>query len=225
MPLPPRGSAPVRQTLSEAIYDRLLAAITAGELAPGEILNEKQLSEWLGGSRTPLREALQRLVNLGLVEMVPNRYTRVTPVDERVTAQCADTLFALYEHAARLAAPRLDTADLAELSTHADAIRGAGASGERAALLGSVHEYYALLSRRSGNGALPEALELMAPRVRRVLAAQGGNTAPALIAERLGAVHLAATAGDGEEAAAATRELTSANRSALDRLREAPDPA
>jgi DNA-binding GntR family transcriptional regulator len=52
-------------------------AIVSGELAPGSVLRQEQLSERFGVSRTPVREALRRLAALGLVSFVPNRGVRV----------------------------------------------------------------------------------------------------------------------------------------------------
>ena len=52
-------------------------AIVSGELAPGAVLRQEQLSERFGVSRTPVREALRRLAALGLVSFVPNRGVRV----------------------------------------------------------------------------------------------------------------------------------------------------
>jgi DNA-binding GntR family transcriptional regulator len=52
-------------------------AIVSGELAPGSVLRQEQLSERFGVSRTPVREALRKLAALGLVSFVPNRGVRV----------------------------------------------------------------------------------------------------------------------------------------------------
>ena len=53
--------------------DRLRSMIVAGELRPGEPLREVRLSERLGVSRTPIREALRTLAAEGLVDLLPNR--------------------------------------------------------------------------------------------------------------------------------------------------------
>ena len=71
-PLDPRGAV-----LGDEVYARLGEAILDGRLAPGERLRDHELAERLGVSRTPVREALQRLERIGLVEVSPNRYTRV----------------------------------------------------------------------------------------------------------------------------------------------------
>ena len=55
-------------------------AIVAGELEPGTVLRQEQLSEQFNVSRTPIREALRRLAALGLVSFVPNRGVRVRTI-------------------------------------------------------------------------------------------------------------------------------------------------
>src|SRR6478752_2512141 len=70
-PLDPRGTV-----LGDEVFARLGEAILDGQLAPGERLRDHELAQRLGVSRTPVREALQRLERTGLVEVSPNRYTR-----------------------------------------------------------------------------------------------------------------------------------------------------
>ena len=55
-------------------------AIVSGELAPGTVLRQEQLSERFNVSRTPIREALRRLAALGLVEFHPNRGVSVRTI-------------------------------------------------------------------------------------------------------------------------------------------------
>ncbi len=74
-PAPTKGhkNGMERPLLREVAYERLKSAIQVGELQPGEPLSELRLSELLKISRTPVREALQLLVQEGLVRNLPNR--------------------------------------------------------------------------------------------------------------------------------------------------------
>ena len=65
----------------ERIYRRLRDWIIYSELSPGAALNERELAEKLGISRTPLREVLQRLHYAGLVDWEPNKGIFVAPID------------------------------------------------------------------------------------------------------------------------------------------------
>jgi DNA-binding GntR family transcriptional regulator len=67
----------LESTKADDLAVLLEEAIVSGELAPGTVLRQEQLSERFGVSRTPVREALRRLAALGLVSFVPNRGVRV----------------------------------------------------------------------------------------------------------------------------------------------------
>lgn len=75
--------------LADRVFDELGAAILDGRLPPGQLLRDNELAETLGVSRTPVREAIQRLSRIGLVEVVASRFTRVTTPSP---AQIAETL-------------------------------------------------------------------------------------------------------------------------------------
>jgi DNA-binding GntR family transcriptional regulator len=79
MPMPTDHVA--RISLSDEAYVRIEAAIMDGTLEPAERLRDSDLVEWLGISRTPIRHALDRLAEQGLVEMERNRFTRVAAFD------------------------------------------------------------------------------------------------------------------------------------------------
>src|SRR3546814_16814797 len=67
-------------TLGGAVAERLRTAIVAGEIPPGQLLMESELAQRLGVSATPIREDLGELSAERLVEIEPNRLTRVTPI-------------------------------------------------------------------------------------------------------------------------------------------------
>ena len=104
-----------RQSLHGQVADRLRDMVVHGELVPGEKVPVAALSQTLGVSLTPLREALKVLAEEGLVELTPNRGARVIPY----TAEEAEALFeviaGLESLAAELAAKRMSDEDLANL--------------------------------------------------------------------------------------------------------------
>src|SRR6478752_3065923 len=75
MPIPSDTAGVDRSLLRDDVYRRLRDAIVDGTFAPGEQLKDGELADWLGVSRTPIREALLRLARAGLVVAEPGRST------------------------------------------------------------------------------------------------------------------------------------------------------
>jgi len=101
--LPPVEGA---RSLSDEAYLRIRDLIVALELAPGSIVNERELMERLALGRTPVREALRTLAQEGLVEVYPRRGIFVSSVDVGDLASLSEVRQLLESHAARLAAER-----------------------------------------------------------------------------------------------------------------------
>lgn len=115
MPVPKTVEKTERKTLREVTKERIRDAILDGTLTPGERLNDEQLMEWLGVSRTPLREALNELALVGLVEMAAQKYTRVAVANEDHVVYYLQTLGALVGGVVRVTVPTLDDAGQQEL--------------------------------------------------------------------------------------------------------------
>ncbi len=104
-----------RSTLPEAAAERLRALIIEGALAPGAKLNERELSDRLGLSRTPLREAFRVLAGEGLLRQLPNRGVQVATMTAEEVRHAFEVMAALEGLAGELAAERVTAADLADL--------------------------------------------------------------------------------------------------------------
>jgi DNA-binding GntR family transcriptional regulator len=104
-----------RSTLPQAAAERLRALIIEGALAPGTRLNERELSEQLGVSRTPLREAFRLLAADGLLIQLPNRGVQVVALSREDVRHAFEVMASLEGLAGELAAGRVTDADLAEL--------------------------------------------------------------------------------------------------------------
>lgn len=78
------------------VFEAILADINEGRLLPGQKISDTNLAESFGVSRTPVREAIQRLREIGLVEASANRFTRVAVVSPQQTADAMTVWIALY---------------------------------------------------------------------------------------------------------------------------------
>ncbi len=104
-----------RSTLPQVAAERLRTLIIEGALAPGVRLNERELSEQLGVSRTPLREAFRLLAAEGLVVQLPNRGVQVVALSPDDVRDAFEVMASLEGLAGELAARRVTDADIADL--------------------------------------------------------------------------------------------------------------
>ena len=107
-------------SLEEMVYSRLEEEILMGELCEGESLAEIALSKRLGVSRTPIRGALHRLAEEGLVEISPNRGARVLGINVEDLVDIYKIRERLEGLASALAAKRITREELNELSEAVD---------------------------------------------------------------------------------------------------------
>ncbi|WP_116137915.1 GntR family transcriptional regulator [Trinickia diaoshuihuensis] len=104
-----------RQQLHDTVVDHLRTFIVEGLLAPGLKLNERELCERLGVSRTPLREAFKVLAVEGLVELLPNRGAIVSQMSEVEVRETFELMSGLEAFSGELACERITAAELAEI--------------------------------------------------------------------------------------------------------------
>jgi DNA-binding GntR family transcriptional regulator len=115
---------------ADRAYLAIRGLIVSLELAPGAVIDERELMQQLGLGRTPVREALRQLAQEQLVEVFPRRGMFVTGVDVRDLARISEVRAALEPEAARLAAERATDEEREELADLSDQIkRGADLMG------------------------------------------------------------------------------------------------
>ncbi|AGW40472.1 GntR family transcriptional regulator [Leifsonia xyli subsp. cynodontis DSM 46306] len=200
MPLPVKDTAPVeRQLLRDVVYNRLYEGILDGTLEPGETLLDEKLTTWLGVSRTPIREALMKLADIGLVEMAPNRYTRVAPIDLRAIDEAVYTSGLLHEYAARTAVPTLDSAAIGRLEKALKQVRKTAKSGQLPALGQALNDFFLEFERDSHNQALLAISEGLGPQLLRYVSVWHLPFATEDIAEQVSEIFDAAKAKDGDK--------------------------
>jgi len=168
MPVPEQRGAVERHSLRDTAYATLRDAIVDGTLAPGETLHDDSLCAWLGLSRTPIRGALVRLEDEGLVESAPQRFTRVMPLDAKCARNLFPVLAALHSLATDTAVPHLRPRDIDELtSANEDYIRSLLAHDALAAYAAD-ERFHGVFLRVAGNEHVTHLLERLAPQLRRL---------------------------------------------------------
>ncbi len=158
MPASPPPGTPAFATKSDLAYDRVRDLILSGDLAPGAVLPQSALAQTIGISTTPLREALRRLKQEGLVELDAHRDARVRPLDATEARDLLELRGSLDPLAASLAAQRRTEADLAAVRAALDGLR-ALSTRPSAAQLESHHRFHAAIHRASHNALLVETLD------------------------------------------------------------------
>lgn len=205
MPVPESQGVVARSLLRDDALRAIRNAIVDGTLRPGERLNDAELSGWLGVSRTPIREALGRLEQAGLVQTKPGRFTIVSPIDVRETRSAQSVAAAMHELAVREAVPQLTATDLDAMRRANERFAAALRADDVDAALAADDAFHAVAVAVSANPVLRSVLEQVTPLVRRAerarfssLTGRGSVTAHATI------IALCA-AGDAERAGAEAR--------------------
>jgi DNA-binding GntR family transcriptional regulator len=155
-------------TLAERAYTALLDAIVTGELAPGDRLRDQELATRFGISRTPVREALRRLEDEGLVESVPHAYTRVAPVRATKIADAFPVVAALQALGARLGVPHLTPEDIARMESHDAERTQALEAGHVTAAIAADDRFHDVLLDAAGNEEIARLLTRVMPHIRRL---------------------------------------------------------
>ena len=189
----------------------------------------RSCAQWLGLSRTPVREALSRLEQDGLVETAPQRYTRVAPLDRRAARDAFPVVAAMHALAAELAVPRLtDTRPRARCAPPTRRFAAAlQRQRRRRARWPRTTPSTASSSTPSANGEIPRVLDRLMPRVRRLERLRFGSLAGRASVEQHDGIIAAAAAEDAaNDRRAGARELALARNPDRPELRmTAIDPA
>jgi DNA-binding GntR family transcriptional regulator len=214
-------------TLSGLVQDEILRRIKAGEIAAGARLNELELSQHLGVSRAPVREALRALGEAGLVRLEKNRGVFLRELTEQEVTELYEVRATLDEMAGRLLAPIIGEAQILELKQLLAVL-------ESASVRDGVNGYFPLnisfhdrLVEMTGNATLLELYRQVVNRmhlVRRQSFATAGSSAASHAEHRQ--ILEALQTGDAEAAGAAMRAHVDGGyaRNIIARRHDAADP-
>lgn len=164
----PLSTAPIsRRPLHEEVVDRLRDLIVQGGIAPGARLNERVLSQQLGISRTPLREAIKLLATEGLVQLLPNRGAIVAPLERARLAETLHVMGALEGLAGELAATNARPQQVAEIRALHFEMCAMHARGDLAGYFRLNQAIHLKIVEAAGNAVLANAYRQLNANVRR----------------------------------------------------------
>ncbi|TMR06939.1 GntR family transcriptional regulator [Actinomadura soli] len=202
-------------TLADVVYTQLHDAIATRALSPGARLTEAGVAQQLQVSKTPVREALLRLRQVGLIEPDGLRGNRVIKRSEQVLRDAYETRQALEAFAVTAAAERGSDDALAHIRDLAEGSLTAAQAGDLDGYFGLDREFHAAIAEASGNqriaGLIHDAATLMRALRHVEALAQAGIVASAYqhvaIAEALARRDEASAARHMRDHLAAVEEL------------------
>ncbi|TYP66566.1 DNA-binding GntR family transcriptional regulator [Stutzerimonas stutzeri] len=157
-----------RLPLLDAILSRLRDMIIEGQLPPGTRLNEGQIGQQLGVSRTPLREAIKYLASEGLVELVPARGAVVKQFGAREVRDMLEVIRILEQQAGIIACAQATDAGIAGVRALHDRMLACYARRDRMAYYKLNQAIHTAIVALADNGALSEVHARLQTRLKRV---------------------------------------------------------
>ena len=212
--------------INEQVYDHVASLITEGEFAPGQRLDERRLAERMGVSRTPLREAIGRLVTEGIVQHRPHQGIFVATFTLKQINDIYVVRMELESLAIRLAATRLGPKEIAKLRRLVTQCHEELEAGQISAFETSDRRFHGLFAQLSDNQTLISCLQRLGVQIQvaRHLANQRPGL-PANTRRTREAVVSALEAGSVERAVQAmTKHIDDARIAALAQLQEGSPP-
>lgn len=164
--------------LTELVMTALRERILSGEVPPGERLVEGKLSEELGVSRMPVREALRQLAAEGLVSIEPRRGASVTSFSPQQMRELVEVRATLEGLNAKLAAQRHDDRQIADMQRILDEGARAAASTDDAQMLRLNQEFHDTLGNIAANSILRDIMRSLRDRTALLFTPINRNRGP-----------------------------------------------
>lgn len=167
----PRSSSPRRKRDGNTValvHEQLRSMIIEFQLRPGERLNEMHLSEQLGVGRTPVREAINRLLIENLVDFRPNRGFFIRQVDVTEIEDLFEMRGIVEVGAVRLVVARAEDFDITSLAEHWQTVLDNYSDTNPDDLVRQDALFHERLAVLSGNGALLASVRRINSRIHFV---------------------------------------------------------
>jgi DNA-binding GntR family transcriptional regulator len=182
-------------TLNSEVLTALRSAVVSGELLPGSLHSVQALAGQLGVSRTPVREALIKMAEQGMVRFERNRGVRVLQTTVHDLEEVFELRLLLEVPATRRACEKIDVTGLKELRRQYEAMERAARIGDEFRMMEHDRRFHLIILRASGNQRLMEFIDGLRDMVvkRGVSTAESSRSLQDIVAEHLGVLeHLEA---------------------------------
>jgi DNA-binding GntR family transcriptional regulator len=156
-------------SLVDLAADRIRELLLSGALQPGERLGEAWLSQRLGISRPPLREAIRILTQQGLLERLPRRGVRVVTLTPRDVVDIYSLRAVLDRFALEVAVPELNPARLAPMREAMHEMRKAVSSGNHAGYVNANRNYHMALIALADNARLSMTYDILMNQMQMLM--------------------------------------------------------
>jgi DNA-binding GntR family transcriptional regulator len=198
----------VRRTLlRDTAYEAIRDAIVRADIPPGAVLSNAAVAEQLGLSRAPVRDALARLADEGLVETKPQSHTRVTRLVLTEVQDAAAVVRAMHELAARTAVPQLTAGHLEAMREANRRFAVAAQARDVDAAMSSDDDLHGVLVDVCGNRAVAATIERYTPLIRRLERRQFSSARARSSVQRHDELIAACAAGDVQQAIQVTARI------------------
>ena len=158
----PTATKTVSKSSPDIVFDAIISAIQNSTLVPGQRLVEADLTESLGVSRGPVREALKRLAAEGVVTLSQNRGAFVRSLNRKDAQDLLQVLEVTCGLGANLAARRISNGhNKEEFDAACEELLSHEARGDSQSFIEARREFYEVLFRISGNEELHRIIPLM----------------------------------------------------------------
>lgn len=157
-----------REPMARQVTRALRLAIVSMKIAPGEMLSEQDLAQRFGVSRSPVREALIKLSEAGLVRVLPQRGTQVVKISRAAVEDARFIRVAVECAVVREAAQRATPVMLAELNASLTRQRRAQRATSSDDFMALDEEFHRLLAETAGRPAAWRMIEDVKPQMDRV---------------------------------------------------------
>ncbi len=154
-------------SLNELAYRRFKQALVTLSYKPGEYLNTAQVMSELEMGRTPINQAIHRLANEGLLQVIPRKGVMVSPLSMDDALELIEVRLANEMLCMRLASKRITAVQVAALTALNQQIEAASQRRDRVQMMTLDHQFHQQLAQIAGNNMLADILSVLHARAQR----------------------------------------------------------